>query len=128
MKLHFRRFLLIGVSLFASLQHSIADEFTRIAVVASYSNTIEQEKTVGARVASILHANGTERMTITGRNAISVFIAVAPDHATEARLLLAQAIKAEQLQLNLLVREGNNLCAVITPDRILESKKDQRAE
>jgi|SRR5579862_2676060 len=128
MKPFIRRFLLIGILLFPSLRHSIADEFTSIAIVASYSHTIEQEKTVGARVHSILHTNSIECTTITGKKAPEVFIAVAPNQAPEARLLLARAIKSEKLELTLLVRKGNNLCVVVSPDIILDSKKGQPSE
>lgn len=112
----------MGVLLSLSLQRSIAAESPGLAIVAGYST--ELQKNVGNRTCSILRANKIECMTVTGRGTTRDTLWVPANQASEARQLLAQAIKAEKLHLTLFARIG----VVVTPDSILESKKDQRAE
>ena len=103
MKPNFRSILPIGILFFPSLQSSIADESRRMAHVASYSH--ELEITVGQRVYSILYRNKIECAIGTGRGVRTDTIWVPANQAAEARQILAQAIKAENLKLTLLVRK-----------------------
>jgi len=115
MKPLFHSLLLIGILLLSPCGAASAAESEPISFVASYENTRELDLTVGERVSSILRSHKIECLTITGRGARAVTIGVPPKQAAEARLLLAQAIKAENLPLTLFARLG----VAVTPDSIL---------
>ena len=89
--------------------------------VASYANRPELWETVGARVVAILREHKIESMSY---GSAGLTISVPANRAVEARQLLAKAIKAEKLQLTLIVLKGDRY-VVVTPDSILEPKKPQ---
>ncbi len=89
--------------------------------VASYLNTPEMHATVGHRAFTVLHAQNIESVAI---GSLGITISVPADRAAEALRLLANAIKAEKLQLTLTVPKGNGY-VVVSPDSILQQKKTE---
>jgi hypothetical protein len=113
--------LLVASAFFLSCQVGGADESLKLVPVASYINRDEVVKTVGARVFALLKAKNIKTVC-AGSFAMTVDV---PDNrAAEARQLLAAAIKAEKLQLSILVPKGDRY-VVVTPESILEPKLDK---
>ena len=102
--------------------YSIASDSTNAPTpVAIYPNCRELRETVGARIGAILREHKIEKLSY---GSLGLMVSVPANRAAEARQLLAKAIKAEKLQLTLLVRKGDGY-VVVTPDSVLESKKPQ---
>ena len=89
--------------------------------VAMYANSPELRESVSARVGAILREHTIDKMSY---GSLGLMLSVPANRAVEARQLLAKAIKAEKLQLTLLVRKGDGY-VVVTPDSVLEPKKPQ---
>jgi hypothetical protein len=112
--------ILLGFLIFSS--YSIAAESPDAPTpVASYANRPELRETVGTRVGMLLREHKIESMSY---GSAGLTISVPANRAVEARQLLAKAIKAEKLQLTLIVLKGDRY-VVVTPDSILEPKKPQ---
>jgi hypothetical protein len=114
-------FLAASAVILLFLHSSFADDDTKPVAVASYLNTAEIRETVGARARAILHEHKINCDVAASRSAT---ISVPVNRAEEALQLLAKAIKAEKLQLNLLTLKGGRFFT-ITPDSVLEPKKAQ---
>lgn len=113
--------LLLALALPFGSRVAIAVDAPRYVAVASYRNTPEMHETVGNRARAVLRAAKIESAAVGTRG---MTISVPPDRASEALQLLAKTIKAESLQLSLLVSEGGR-SVVVTPDSVLESKKSK---
>ncbi|HSI12119.1 MAG TPA: hypothetical protein VK961_08750 [Chthoniobacter sp.] len=98
-----------------------ADSYDADTPIASYPNRPELWETVGARAAAILREHKIESMSY---GSAGMTISVRASRAAEARRLLAQAIKAEKLQLTLTILQGDRYI-IVTPDSILDPKKPQ---
>ena len=98
----------------------IAGDPPKYVPVASYANRPEMNA-VGARASAILHAQKIESVAV---GSAGMTISVPDDRSAEALQVMAKAIKAEKLQLTLLVPKGDRY-VIITPDSVLEPKKAQ---
>jgi hypothetical protein len=110
--------LILAVALLVFCESGVADDAPTLVAVASYVNQDQVVRTVGARVVAILNAKGIKSV---GAGSFGMTVSVPSDKATEARELLAKAIKAEKLDLKLLEKKGDRY-VVVTPDSVLEPK------
>ncbi len=112
--------LITIVCIFCCSHLTIAGDPPKYIPVASYANRPEMDA-VGARAGAILRAQKIESVAA---GSAGMTISVPADRSVEALQLLAKAIEAEKLQLSLLVPKGDRY-VIITPDSVLEPKKDQ---
>lgn len=82
---------------------------------ASWPNSPEANKKQGHRAFTILHEHNIQAVAVA---TAGVTLNVDETQATEARKLLAQAIVAENLQIDLIDAHGK----IIAPAEILETK------
>ena len=118
MKPTFLTIVLISVVLFFSSLFCVAADAQGFVPVASYTNR-PPFNAGAARAYAILNAKKIVSVTAESAGAT---ILVRADRAAEALQLLAKAIKAEKLDLTLVVLKGDRYVTV-TPDSILEPKK-----
>jgi hypothetical protein len=111
--------LAFRVALFLTFRSSSAAETPKwVAIAVSADGT--------ARPAAVLRANKIKFVSLGGgrKSMPGVTISVPADRTSEALELLAKAVKADGLKLTLLTSKADRY-VVVTPDSVLESKKDR---
>ena len=106
--------LLISAVLLLTCGLGAASEAPKYVPVASYANKPPLNETVGNRIYEILRAKGIQSIAA---GSAGITVSVPAERA-------AEALKAENLQLTLLVPKGDRY-VIITPDSVLEPKNDK---
>ncbi len=99
MKQRLLTILWLGIGLFCSSNSIFAGEAPKYIPVASYPNRPDMEP-VAARAGAILRAEGIRSVAV---GSAGMTISVPAERSAEALQLLAKAIKAEGLELTLIV-------------------------